>query len=159
MRHPVHSFIQQILAEFLLPAVLSIADPTKNRRQIMTAVCATMRPAVFALMTWEVCEGFWTKWMTWSDVGFKRETSQEGNTIIQTGDDSSLVDVLTVEVLKVAQFWIYFEDKANKIADGLDLGLGWKNRQQWHQEFWPEQLERWRSCHQFAGMHAAEGTG
>lgn len=57
-------------------------------------------------------------------MGFKRETSQEGNTIIQTGDDSSLVDVLTVEVLKVAQFWIYFEDKANKIADGLDLGLG-----------------------------------
>lgn len=57
-------------------------------------------------------------------MGLKRKTSQEGNTIIQTGDDSSLVDVLTVEVLKVAQFWIYFEDKPNKIADGLDLGLG-----------------------------------
>lgn len=54
----------------------------------------------------------------------RRETSEESNAIIQTGDNSSLVELIAVEVLIVAQFWIYFEDPANRIIDGLDLGLG-----------------------------------
>lgn len=35
---------------------------------------------------------------------------------MQAGDDSSLLEVIAVEVLKVAQFWIYIEDRTNRIV-------------------------------------------
>lgn len=74
--------------------------------------------------------------MTWSELGFSedhsgavsrcRTTREEANPIIQAGSNSSLVALIAVAVLKVVQFWIYFEDWANRIIDGLELGLGWK---------------------------------
>lgn len=41
MRNLINSFIQQILAESLLPqsTALSIADTTKNKKQIVTVLC------------------------------------------------------------------------------------------------------------------------
>lgn len=58
-----------------------------------------------------------------TDLGFKRiilglevdcgDTSN--NALIQTGDNS-LLKVIVMEVLEVVQFWIYFEDRANRIA-------------------------------------------
>lgn len=53
-----------------------------------------------------------------------RETNEKANATIQTGHNRSLVEVIAVEMLKVALFWIYLEDSTNRITDGLDLDLG-----------------------------------
>lgn len=59
-----------------------------------------------------------------TDLGFKRITlglwvacgDTSNNALIQTGDDNnSLLEAIAVEVLKVARFWIYAEDRAKKL--------------------------------------------
>jgi len=41
----------------------------------------------------------------------------------QQEDDSSLVEVRAVKVLKAAQFWIYFEDRDTRIQDWIGFGF------------------------------------
>lgn len=70
-----------------------------------------------------------------TDLAFKRITlglvvdcgDTSNNTLIQTGDNS-LLEVIVMEVLEVFRFWIYFEDRANRIAMDWIWILGEKSR-------------------------------
>ena len=52
-----------------------------------------------------------------------RKTTEEANAIIQIGDNSSLVALIAVEVLKVVQFWICFADRKQARKQQLELDV------------------------------------